>query len=369
MNDAAVIHAGVRHRTTILVVLGWMLLALLSCVQSYLFALYSNTEMVFTWASVLPWVAIETVNGVALTFAALQLSRRVSIGRKDWAAAMLTHVTAGVALALVAALPKVVLQQMVEPNRPGGLIDLYLYIISKHFHVDLLIYLLAVGLAHALQYYALFRDRELSSARLSADLATARLDALRNQLNPHFLFNTLHAISSLIRDDPRAADRMVSRLSDLLRTSLETADQHEVPLHQELDFLAPYIEIEQTRFQDKLTVSVVAAPDTLDALVPSMLLQPLVENAVRHGMVRPGRRSIIVRALRVADRLELQVCDDGSGLPEGGARDGIGLANTRARLFHLYGDDHQLELRPREVGGLAVVIGIPFREAAQPVPA
>jgi len=212
--------------------------------------------------------------------------------------------------------------------------------------------------------YQHYREHELEQAELHRQLVEARLDALRMQLNPHFLFNTLHTISALIHENPEAADRVVARLSELLRLSLDQSKAQEVPLHQELAFLDRYIEIEQTRFADRLNVHRDIEPAVQDALVPFLLLQPLVENAIRHGIEQReenGRLAIDVRQNNGV--LELSVCDNGSGLPEDNEvpREGIGLSNTRSRLRHLYGDKQKLELKTVPGGGLEVRITMPYR--------
>lgn len=182
------------------------------------------------------------------------------------------------------------------------------------------------------------------------------------QLQPHFLFNTLHAISALVHEDAEEADRMVAHLSELLRLSLENAGAQEVTLRQELEFLEPYLQIEQARFGNRLALRRDIAADVLDARVPNLVLQPLVENAVRHGIAsRSGPGLVEISARRAGDRLRLEVRDNGSGLPAAGAlREGVGLGNTRARLQQLYGADHRLEMRNVEGGGLRVTLEIPF---------
>jgi LytS/YehU family sensor histidine kinase len=183
------------------------------------------------------------------------------------------------------------------------------------------------------------------------------------QLNPHFLFNTLHSISSLMHQDTEGADRMMVRLSDLLRAALESSDTQEVALHDELEILQRYLDIEQIRFGSRLTVKLDIAPDTLDARVPNLILQPLVENAIRHGIephAQPGR--IGLRAQRVNDRLTLEVCDNGGGLRKDElAEEGVGLSNTRARLQTLYGEAHDFEFCDAPGGGLLVRMTLPFR--------
>jgi two-component system, LytTR family, sensor kinase len=235
------------------------------------------------------------------------------------------------------------------------------------------VYWVVVTALHAIDYYRKFHERELRAADLEKRLSQARLQALQMQLNPHFLFNTLHSISTLMHRDVEAADRMIARLSDLLRLALDSTEAQEVPLRQELAFVDRYLEIERIRFSDRLNVQKTIAPDTLNALVPNLILQPLVENALRHGIAPQSRRGRIdLRAQREHDTLELQVSDNGVGVPElNSLEEGVGLSNTRARLQQLYGKRHVFELRHAEQGGLVVTLRLPFRtgteETCQPL--
>ncbi|HZR20588.1 MAG TPA: histidine kinase [Verrucomicrobiae bacterium] len=217
-------------------------------------------------------------------------------------------------------------------------------------------------------YYNRFREREVETAQLQRELVEARLEALRMQLNPHFLFNTLHAISALIHENPAAADRVLARLSELLRLSLDQSKPQEVPLSEELAFLDRYLEIEQTRFAERLTVQKQIAAETQPALVPYLILQPLVENAIRHGIEpREGPGLLRVCAHLRDGQLVLRVVDNGDGLGDGISRpqEGIGLSNTRARLRHLYGDNCNFELAPAEGGGLEARVVVPFRTSRE----
>ncbi|HEY9429478.1 MAG TPA: histidine kinase [Gemmatimonadaceae bacterium] len=218
-------------------------------------------------------------------------------------------------------------------------------------------------------YHLQARARE----RLEARLARAQLEALELQLHPHFLFNTLNAITALIAQEPRSAQRIVAGLSELLRFSLGRAGEQEVTLERELDLLGRYIEIQEVRFPDRLRVEVDVGPDVMVALVPSMILQPLVENAIRHGIApRAAGGRVDVRAVREGETLRLTVRDDGLGAaakPSGEARSGVGLANTRARLQHLYGEGHEMHAGPVEAGGYLVTIDIPYHTAAVPMSA
>jgi two-component system LytT family sensor kinase len=230
----------------------------------------------------------------------------------------------------------------------------------------LMTYLFLVGLAHALAYQRESEARALDTARLETALVRAQLTALQHQIRPHFLFNTLNTIAGLVHVNPEAADRMIAGLGDLLRVSLHASGIQEVPLDQELDVLEKYLDIEQTRLGNRLRVSMQIEAAARDALVPNLLLQPLVENAIRHGVAphaRPGW--IAIRAEREGQDLLVQVRDSGKGLPPerlSALNNGVGLANTRARLAHLYPSAHQC-LFSNLADGFSVTIHIPFRHA------
>ena len=224
---------------------------------------------------------------------------------------------------------------------------------------NFIIYALIVCGHYAYDYYQKYREREMRSVELEGRLAQAELQNLKMQLHPHFLFNTLHTISVLMMRDVNLANRMLIRLSDLLRITLDNTGSQMVPLKQELDFLRGYLEIEQTRFQDRLTVDIDVQPAALDAPVPNLILQPLVENAIRHGIAtRPGAGTIQLRATTDGPVLRLQVRDDGPGL-DGSFKKGIGLTNTEARLRQLYGTQHSFDIRNSAAGGVEVTITIP----------
>jgi signal transduction histidine kinase len=209
--------------------------------------------------------------------------------------------------------------------------------------------------------------RVVDQERLEARLAQAQLQNLQLRLQPHFLFNALNTISSVMYDDPVAADTMVARLSELLRRALATADRQEVPLGVELDLLGHYLALLEARFGDDFVCTCTVDPAAAVALVPSLLLQPLVENAVRHGsLARSGRGRVVVRIARVADRLVVQVDDDGPGVPAGrhALNAGTGLGATAERLRLLYGDAHAFEAGNQDGGGFRVTVRLPWRAAA-----
>ncbi len=230
-------------------------------------------------------------------------------------------------------------------------------IFSIDFHIGILVYLIVLALHQAGEY-------SRRTADLKSQLAAAQLDSLKMQLHPHFLFNTLNSISALLHKDVEAADEMIGELGNFLRLTLQNRASHEVSLEQELKFLRSYLEIERVRFQSRLTVEIDIDPQTLEALVPNLILQPIIENAIRYGIApRPEAGRIEVHSRKLNRHLHLQVLDDGPGLPEAPS-EGIGLGNIRERLERLYGADHHFFLSNRPEGGLQVEIKIPFRTNA-----
>ncbi len=240
----------------------------------------------------------------------------------------------------------------------------------QNFDWEMMTYWAIAGLSHAVLYYRESRDRAVRSSQLETRLVEAQMAALRQQLQPHFLFNTLHAISALMHRDVEAADRTLMRLSDLLRMTLENVGRQESTLQAELDFLSKYLEIEQTRYADRLVVRFDIEPETLDALVPTLLLQPLVENAIKHGISKKsGPGHIDIRARPDHDKLWIEVRDDGRGLSEtalAALQKGIGVSTTRARLQHQFGADFRFEFHRLEEG-VAVVIAVPWRTGAREI--
>jgi two-component system LytT family sensor kinase len=228
--------------------------------------------------------------------------------------------------------------------------------------INLIVCSMLVLSYYAAAHYRQSREREQRASVLEARLAEAQLESLRRQLQPHFLFNALHTVSALISDDVSAARHVLTRLGDLLRLSLAHSEKQEVPLARELGFLDAYLDIQRARFPERLTVRVDVPAALESAIVPSLILQPLVENSIRHA-IEPLRRpgSIEVRAVREGDRLHLSVRDDGPGLHHAGGADGVGLANTRARLEHLYGPAQSLRLSNAERGGARVDVTLPLR--------
>jgi len=240
--------------------------------------------------------------------------------------------------------------------------EIFQPLLVRTFPYNLLIYGVIVAVSHALDYYRKYHERTVQTLELEKHLTEARLQALLHQLKPHFLFNTLNGIASLMHTDVDAADRMLVRLSELLRITMSQTGAPQTTLRDEIAFLERYLDIEKIRFHNRLDVTIAIDEEVIDAQVPSLILQPMVENAMRHG-IEPNARTgrIELRGARQEGNLVLTVSDNGAGLPaEGPNREGIGVANTRARLAELYGAQQKFELVNRPEGGLCVRITIPF---------
>lgn len=306
---------------------------------------------------------------ILLTPAALLLARRFPLERGRLARHLPLHLAAAALVGVVYIGFWLAWIQTVSPYEDVTTAELFWILFRGRFNLAFLLYWGVIGAHHALWNYRRYREREVEAVRAQEELAQARLRALKMQIHPHFLFNTLHAASSLMDEDVGAARRVLARLGDLLRATLESEGVQEVPLEQELEFLARYLEIERARFGERLEVAFRVEPVTEEALVPTFLLQPLVENAIRHGATtRDAGGRVEIGARRRNGWLVLTVEDDGPGLPPASVESaagsgGVGLSNTRARLRHLYGDDHTFELASRDGRGLRVTIEIPLRVA------
>jgi two-component system, LytTR family, sensor kinase len=240
--------------------------------------------------------------------------------------------------------------------------DLQVRNLIAYFDYGIPLYWILVLLQYGFDYYSRFQEKELRAAQLESQLAQAQLQALKMQLHPHFLFNTLNAISVLIQKDPPLAKRTVGRLSELLRYTLDNMGVQHVSLEEELEFLDRYLQIEKTRFGDRLKVSIEVDDELKSASVPNMILQPLVENAIKHGISRKrGDALIEVKASRMNGTLCLQVIDNGVGIETPSDRkDGVGLSTTRARLQEMYGDAQTFALENLGSGGAQATVTLPF---------
>jgi two-component sensor histidine kinase len=342
------------------------LLALLFASQMYLWINW--WPMRIGWLLALAWSLPQLVVWLSLSPIAVSLSRRYPIDRGSRGVRILGHVLAGIGFGLTGLLFLDFSDRILHWSTSIGAPELvsrlkYTFI---HLHWGTVIYWVVLGADHAVRYHRETRERDLRAANLETALSRSQLSMLRAQLNPHFLFNTLNSIAVLLRRDPARAEDMVHRLGDFLRASLDGDEGQLSTLAAELARLRDYIDIEWQRFHDRLTVRFDVEPDTREALVPVFLLQPLVENAIRHGVApRPGPVTVGVVAQRVGDRLRLVIRDDGAGLREP-VTEGTGLTNTRRRLDVLYGKGAQMRLTNRAEGGTEAVVEIPWQPADIP---
>ena len=316
----------------------------------------ARSELVYWWA----WIPLTAI--------ALYAARKYRFSRANLWPTIAIHCGFAILVGLLHELLLFGLStslQNVAPITPPGqdiasrMLQRAPYMISTTFYK----YWAVIGIYYAFDYARKYHDRQVVTAELETKLAHAELHALRMQLQPHFLFNTLHAVSMLNFTDVDAANRMLVQLSDLLRMSLDNSGRQTVPLHTELEFLSKYLQIEETRFHDRLDVTYRIDDGVRDVEVPHLILQPLVENAIRHGIAKLTRDGhIVVSVTREAGGILLSVCDNGPGLPDGWSLDrasGIGLANTRARLEQTYGRPGLLQLTERAEGGVCAEVRIP----------
>ena len=326
-----------------------------------------------SWAQALYWSFSDWYEWAMIVPVIFWICRRFAFERRSWPRSLAVYVVVGIIIAGVHGVMCAgadVLQGWYT-TEPIVFKKSLRGILANRTHYNLAVYAVIVCAWHAWDYYRKFREREVQAIELAGRLAQAQLQALRMQLNPHFLFNTLNAISSLMLKDVAAANKMISRLGELLRLVLENSDQQEVPLEQEIEFLRRYLEIEQIRFGDRLQLKLDFDSSTLQASVPNLILQPLVENAIQHA-IQPQEAGgqIELRSTRDNGRLVLQVSDNGPGLTldrpksaEGSVegRERIGLNNTRERLRKLYGENHQFDLSGNAMGGVTARLSIPYR--------
>ena len=294
------------------------------------------------------------------TPAILAVARRVRIDRSSWLRAVPIHIIAAALFTFVDVAIMHEIAPLLNPSAPTMRVPLHIMFLRQLFLYSVC-YFVIVALGHVRYYAGLSYERDLRAAQLEGQLAAARLSALQGQLRPHFLFNTLNMIAEQVHTDPAGADAMLTRLGVLLRSSFVETDRERVPLRHELELLESYVEIMQGRFRGRLTFSLDVDPATLDALVPRFILQPLVENAIKHG-VEPREEGgcVTVSARRQGEALSLEVRDNGDGLG-GVIREGTGVGNTRERLHHLYGAGRQrFDLVPAPGGGTVASVLIPF---------
>jgi LytS/YehU family sensor histidine kinase len=294
----------------------------------------------------------------------LWLSNRFRIERSNWARRVALHLVFGLFLCSLQIALNFILFMMLMGR--GSSITPFRVFNYVYYNLDrwLLFYGMILVLSHAFNYYQSFRKGELKASRLHTQLVQSQLEALKMQVQPHFLFNTLHSISALLSKDTDGARKMITRLGDFLRLTLENSGSMEVTLQQEIEFLNGYLEIERIRFQDRLTTDIYVDPDVLDVRVPNLILQPIVENAMRHAIGNSTSGHVEITAVPRNGSVRIEVKDNGPGIQvdrtlEAPRGRGLGLANTRARLAGLYGEAASFELTNDPAGGLVVALEIP----------
>jgi signal transduction histidine kinase len=342
-----------RVRDAVAVFVAWAVFAAISTVFSSLNRTHMNAPP--EWGRTLALNLLSSEISSGPTFFFLWAVRRWPIGPGRWRYAFLYLASLPVLVALMFAVYLPVRLWLFptpfDQIRPR---------LAEFFYYECFMLILVLGMVHAVEYQRSMRESQLRVSELKNSLMHARLEVLRNELQPHFLFNALHSVSTLMHRNVEAADEMIAQLGDLLRLSLERKSVQEAPLREELAVLAPYLSILRIRFGDRLSIGVDVDPTLLDATVPLFLLQPLVENAIRHGIDRrAGAGRIEIRARSVDDSIEIKVADDGAGLAQNGFREGIGLSNIRLRLEQLYGARGSLKLNGNPDSGTEVAVRIP----------
>jgi sensor histidine kinase YesM len=366
-------------RLWIVILTGWTLVGLTFTLNYYLFS--DHYVAIFrqppTLSQMLVWELPYWFLWALLSPLVFRLTRRFPFERGRFLRSSLVHLSACLALSLAHRAVYLLagwLLHVAVYRQLASLSSVFNFLFFFNLPTGFMSYATVLLVSYALDYYRRHQQEELKISRLEAELAQAQLEvmqaqlqSLKMQLQPHFLFNTLNSVSTLLDEDPEAADQMLARLGDFLRLTLENSGAQEVTLQEELEFLRCYLEIERVRFQDRLAVRMEIAADTLDAMVPNLILQPLVENAIRHGIVqRVGSGRIEISASRVGETLRLCVRDNGPGLRAADepaaqvSRHGLGFALTRARLGRMYGARQSLCLADAPGGGLEVTLELPF---------
>ena len=328
---------------------GWTALALLLAVSASL--TYRTTGRPANWSLTISRALAEWWLWAALTPLVAWLARRYRVEGGQWRRNLVVHVAAGIAVAVVKTLADREVFAVISGFR--------IYILFSTIALQFVVYAAIVAGTHGLEYYRRSREREVLERRF----AETRLQLLGMQLQPHFLFNTLNTIAELVHHDPDTADDMIVGLSELLRLTLQLENRQQITLREELRLLSKYLDIQRARFGERLQTNVDVEEDLQEALVPALLLQPLVENSIRHGLTRhasAGRIDVVAR--RAAGRLLIEITDDGEGAGAQTAttRQGVGLANTRARMEASHGPDCRLEFSRHDTGA-RVTIDMPFR--------
>src|SRR5215831_725042 len=363
----------IKCRRAVVLFIGWTLVSIIFAGISYAAAIGENNKE-FGFVSALRLNLVQFYVWAILAPFVFRFSRRFPIELRPLNVRnLLPYFPALISFAGIHQVIHLAVLWSITPRwrqKYPALIDCYRAYFAFGFYIDLIIALLIVIAVHAVLYYQNFRASELAQSSLRTQLAQAQLRALKMQLHPHFLFNTLHSISSLVLEDPQKANSMIARLGDFLRLTVENSEQQLVTLKEETEFLRCYLDIEQVRFGDRLTVAFDLEPQALSAQVPHLILQPVVENAIQHAIApRAAQGHINIEAKRLNSLLRVAISDNGPGISSNAispAKKSVGLTNVRTRLQQIYGPDFRFELTNGRNGGLTVVMEIPFQREAHP---
>lgn len=353
----------------VVVFLSWTLFGVFFAAQSFANSIYFNQPVSFNFVLIL-WL-ICGYCWMILTPLVVFLAKKFVIKSGQVGRNLFIHFIFAAIVSLLHLFLFVTFNTLIMGSKgnPFSFTEAFQRLLFTNFHFDFLVYWALIGIFHLREINRRYLERERETARLAIEtsqletkLAEARLEALKMQLQPHFLFNTLNSISVLMRDDVAIANKMLVQLSELLRVALKSESSQEISLKEELEFLRGYLEIEQMRFQDRLKVDFAVENETLEAQIPNLILQPIVENAIRHGIAPHAEAGkILIESKRSNGFVELSVSDNGAGLTASSKNsNGIGLKNTQERLEKLYGKEQKIELVSGENGGLQVKIKIPF---------
>jgi len=344
----------------------WLILPFLTGSVTYLSSVLRDEPA--SWGRIVCVDAHLWYIWMLLTPLVLKIARHFPLDNRYWFKNVLILIPTGIAISVLHTFIFLFLRYIFGAFSETGLPSFsFVYMmISRMFVTNILVFWGIIGVKHAIDYYRKYKEKEIRSAQLETELMKAHLQVLKMQIRPHFLFNTLNTISSLLRTDIETADRMIAQLGDILRLSMDIDGKQEVPLHQEIEFLKKYLDIEQIRFRDRLHIMYNIDAEALNAFVPNLILQPLVENAIRHGIAPlPKGGAIDIRVQRDNGTLKIKIQDNGKGIQKGRGKkggNGVGLANTTARLKQLYGSDYKLIFREIKEGGLSVELSIPYRK-------
>ena len=333
----------------------WIIVGFVFTSQLHFFAARTGSKM--TWLDSMVWEIPRWLLWAFFAPFVTRLARKYPVHKQNAVERIPLHIFLALVFSLVHLVLFVLIFHAIRTwmGDHGKLFDTLQFAFALDFHVGVAVYWLLVLLQKS-------RDSEQRIARLHAELSQAQLQALKMQLHPHFLFNTLNSISAYLRKDVEIADEMIGRLGDFLRLTLQNSGAQEIQLQKEIDFLKQYLEIEQLRFQDRLHADFEIDPDTLNALVPNLILQPIVENAVRHGISAiVGQGTIRITAKRYNSKLQIMVMDNGPGYQE--MKRGIGITSTTNRLKQLYGDHGRFYIAHRPEGGIVVTLEMPFHQS------